>query len=232
MKRALAIRHVDFEDLGILAPLLRERGYEIRYFDATVDDFATLEASAPDLLVVLGGPISVYEDETYPFLADELAVLRRRLERGAPTLGVCLGAQLMACAMGAKVYSLGVKEIGFSALELSEAGRRSPLAAVGDTPVLHWHGDQFDVPAGAERLAGTHIGKNQVFELGANVLALQCHLEADLTRIERWLVGHACELGAAGIDPRQLRTRARQLADDLHRAGRAVFSVWLDGLKV
>jgi GMP synthase (glutamine-hydrolysing) len=180
--------------------------------------------------VVLGGPVSVYDEETYPFLTDEIAAVRRRLQRRVPTLGICLGAQMMASALGAKVYSIGEKEIGFGTLELTEAGLRSPLSLVGETPVLHWHGDQFDIPEGAERLAGTRICPNQAFAIDRYALALQFHLEADLTRIERWLVGHACELGLVGIDPRYLRSRAQMYAEDLHRAGTKVFTAWLDGL--
>ena len=134
----------------------------------------------------------------------------------------------MARALGARVYPLGVKEIGFGPLQLSKEGRESPLAALGDTPVLHWHGDQFDIPAGASRLAGTSIGQNQAFSLGSAVLGLQFHLEADTRSIERWLVGHACELAQAGIDPRTLRSQAEAVQERLADASDTVFRAWLD----
>jgi len=229
-KTLLALRHVHFEDLGILAPFFAERGYAIEYVDAPVSDLRSLDALSPDLLVVLGGPIGAFDEAIHPFLADELALVKTRLDAKAPILGICLGAQLMARALGAKVYSLGVKEIGYAPITLTATGETSPLAALGDTPVLHWHGDQFDIPAGAEHLARTSVGAHQAFSLGQHALGLQFHLEADAARIESWLVGHACELGAAGIDPVALRADAQRHQARLAQAAPAVVGHWLDGL--
>lgn len=231
MTSVIAIRHIHFEDLGTLEPLLRERGCDIRYVDATVEDLAALDARAPELLVLLGGPIGAFDDDTYPFLVDELDLVRRRLESRKPILGICLGAQLIARALGARVYSMGVKEIGFAALELTLEGWQSPLAALAGIPVLHWHGDQFDIPDGAVRLAGTAVGANQAFAAGRHVLGLQFHLEADTRQLERWLVGHASELAQAGIDPRTLRAQALEARTSaLAEAARAAVGAWLDGV--
>ncbi len=231
MKSVLAIRHIHFEDLGTLAPLLHERGYEVSYVDAAMDDLAALDPLQPDLLVALGGPIGAFDDSTYPFVTDELALIRERLEYRRPVLGICLGAQLMARALGARVYSMGVKEIGFSPLTFTDQGWQSPLAALGDTPVLHWHGDQFDIPASAVRLAGTSICPNQAFAVERHGLGLQFHLEADMRQIERWLVGHASELAQAGVDPRTVRAQAAEAqASPLANAARRTIGAWLDGL--
>ena len=119
---------------------------------------------------------------------------------------------------------------GFAPLTLTQEGQASPLVALGNVPVLHWHGDQFDIPPGALRLAGTDVCPNQAFSVGRHVLGLQCHLEADPRQIERWLVGHACELAQAGIDPRALRTQACALQTRLPQAAQAAFSRWLDGV--
>jgi GMP synthase (glutamine-hydrolysing) len=228
MKSAIAIRHVHFEDLGVLGPLLRERGYDVRYVDAPTEDLTAIDAAAPDLMVVLGGPIGAFDDGLYPFVADEAALCGRRLKALRPLIGICLGGQLIARALGARVASMGAKEIGFSPLTLTDDGRRSPLARIGDRPVLHWHGDQFDIPAGARRLASTEICANQAFAVGLQVLALQFHLEADEAGIERWLVGHASELGQAGVDPREIRRQARAFGADLAAAARDVIGQWLD----
>jgi len=229
-KSAVVIRHIHFEDLGTLAPVLQERGYRVHYVDPAVADLASVDAEAPDLLVVLGGPIGAFDDARYPFLAAELALIERRLAAARPLLGICLGAQLIARALGAGVAPMGVKEIGFGALELTAAGKGSALACLAGVPVLHWHGDRFEIPPGALHLAATPTCANQAFALGANVLGLQFHLEADGAQLERWLVGHASELAQAGIDPRSLREQARLAGMQLPAAAAAVFHAWLDGL--
>lgn len=228
-KSAIVIRHVHFEDLGTLEPVLQDRGYQVRYIDPMQEELAALDAAASDLMVVLGGPIGAFDEAAYPFLAAELDLVGRRLAAGRPLLGICLGAQLIARALGAGVAPMGVKEIGFGALTLTPEGEHSALAGLAATPVLHWHGDQFEIPAGAERLAGTPTCPNQAFALGAGVLGLQFHLEADTLRIEHWLVGHASELAQANIDPRTLRAEARQVQAALAAASGAVFHAWLDG---
>ena len=227
MKSAIAVRHVHFEDLGVLEPLLAERGYGVRYVDAATEDMAAIDANDDDLVVILGAPIGAFDEEVYPFLAAELDLTHRRLARGRPLLGVCLGGQIIARALGADVKPMGVKEIGFSALGLTEAGQASPLAGLGAAPVLHWHGDQFEIPAGAERLAFTDTCPNQAFSAGPAVLALQFHLEADPARIERWLVGHAAELAQAGLDPRALRRQAEVCGPALAKLAPAVIGAWL-----
>src|SRR5690606_33764442 len=124
--------------------------HEIRYVDAAVDDLTDPTIDDADLLVVLGGPVGVGDLETYPFLTQELELLRRRLARRAPTLGICLGAQLIAAALGAPVRSTGRKEIGYAALTLQGD---SVLRHLEGVPVLHWHGDEFAIPEGSTSLA-------------------------------------------------------------------------------
>ncbi|MDQ7969573.1 MAG: glutamine amidotransferase [Oxalicibacterium faecigallinarum] len=227
MKTVLAVRHVHFEDLGIFEPWLRARGYEICYIDPTIDNLDHLDVVAPDLMVVLGGPIGAFDDAIHPFVTQEMAMVKARLASGRAMLGICLGAQFMARALGARVYPMGVKEIGFSPLTLTAQGQQSPLALLNDVPVLHWHGDQFDIPAGADHLALTSVGKHQAFSVGSTVLGLQCHLEADTARIEQWLVGHASELSQAGIDPNALRAEAQRIGPQLQEVALKVFETWL-----
>ena len=229
-RTCLIVTHVAFEDAGQLAPLLTEHGYEIDYLQAGVDRFNATLVSAADLLLVLGGPIGVYEQERYPFLADEIVAIAARLAGDRPTLGICLGAQLMAAALGARVAPSGAKEIGWAPVTLTNAGAASPLAALGSTPVLHWHGDNCDLPAGCEVLAHTPQCPVQAFRRGSSQLALQFHLEVDATRFERWLIGHRTELTNDGLDPRDLRAQAASHAAATATVGRSVFSRWLDGV--
>jgi GMP synthase (glutamine-hydrolysing) len=228
MTRCIAIRHVAFEDAGLLAPLLVERGMTLRYIEAGVDAFDAADILATDLVVVLGGPIGVYEEERYPVLREEFAALRPRLAQKRPTLGICLGAQMIAKLLGAPVGPGPRKEIGWANVDLSDAGRGSVLAPLADVPVLHWHGDNAGLPDGAVSLASTPACPHQAFSVGDTILALQFHIEADPARIEQWLVGHAAELAAAGIDPADLRAQAREHGAATARAGRAIMSQWLD----
>ena len=151
--------------------------------------------------MVLGGPIGAYETDIYPFLKSEIDLIEYRLSRDLPTLGICLGSQLMAKALGSRVFAGPVKEIGWGGIALTRDGASSCLNPLGeaDARVLHWHGDSFDLPAGARRLASNAHYENQAFAYGRNALALQFHLEADPRQLEEWYVGHAVELAAAKV---------------------------------
>lgn len=230
VKRVVALRHVAFEDLGSFESVLHDAGYFIYYRNAG-RGVSDIDPVSPDLVVVLGGPIGVYEGAAYPFLDDERRLLAARLSAKRPTLGICLGAQLLASASGAKVYASGTKEIGFSPLTLTETGTKGALRHLTNVPVLHWHGDTFELPSGARLLASTSVCRNQAFSIGAHALALQFHPEADFPdHIEDWLVGHAAELAAARIDVRGLRARAVEVGPTLREAGRRMLQEWLDAL--
>jgi GMP synthase (glutamine-hydrolysing) len=232
MPNALAMTHVPFEDLGSLAAVLAERHYAVQTVDACTADLPELDPLAPDLLVILGGPVGVNETDRYPFLGEELQLIRRRLQARLPTLGICLGAQLMAAALGATVQvGRNGKEIGWAPLRAGAAAATCPALAELLAPgvqVLHWHGDTFDLPAGATHLAASARYVNQAFAVGRHALGLQFHPEVQAATLERWYVGHACELGAAQIDIPQLRAAAARHAPTLEEAARRFWRRWLD----
>lgn len=231
MKTAVVIRHVNFEDLGLLQPMLQARGYRVHYYEAGADEIWTIDSDAVDLLVVLGGPMGADQIDRYPFLVDEINLIHTRLSSRRPTLGICLGAQLIATAAGGSVWTMPSKEIGLAPVALSAAGLASCLAPLDSgAPVLHWHGDAILLPKEAVVLASTAQCRNQAFQIGSAVLGLQFHLEVDLLRIREWTQGHAGELAEAGIDPPPLEREADDHAVRLRGVGERVFAAWLDTL--
>ncbi len=227
---ARVITHVAFEDLGSFGQILRESGFELAYLNAASDDLDAVKPETDDLLVVLGGPISVNDVGEYPFLETEIGLLKKRLAADRPTLGICLGAQLIARALDAKVYPGQQKEIGWSPLQLSTAGSRSALRhLVGDgVSVLHWHGETFDLPPEAELLASTGLYENQAFAFG-RALALQFHPEVTARGLEQWFVGHIAEIHQTdGISVNQLREDTARFADTLQVRAYRFFTEWLE----
>jgi GMP synthase (glutamine-hydrolysing) len=226
--KTLALRHVPFEDLGLLAPLLAARRHTVRYVEVPTAELDSIDPLAPDLLVVLGGPIGVYENDRYPFLDREVEWLQARLAARRATLGICLGSQLIAKALGARVYPSGSKEIGWAPIELTTAGESSCLKHLATTPVLHWHGDTFDLPAGAVHLASTRVCRHQAFAVGEHALALQFHAEAAGRSLEAWFVGHACEIASTpGLDVAALRADTLRHSAALEEHGTACLREWL-----
>lgn len=230
MKLCLVLRHVHFEDLGVFAEPIRHGGYAIRYVDTPVEALDAEAALNADLLVVLGGPIGAGDAGRYPWLAVELADVSRRLAAKRPTLGICLGSQLMATALGAAVVTASEVEIGWSELVLSSNGRASSFAALSDVPVFHWHGDRFELPEGATSLASTALCPHQAFAVGRHALALQFHAEVDPALFEHWLVGNAAELVVLGVHPEALRAATRRYGAAAAIAAQAMIGTWLEGL--
>ena len=211
-------RHVPFEGLGLIRAPLEERGISIEFADLYRPG-----APLPDLtraagLIFMGGPMSA--NDALPYLRQELQLIAQAVERRLPVLCVCLGAQLIAKALGAKVYRNAVKEIGWFEIHFTEAAARDALfAGIGlAETVFHWHGETFDLPPGAECLAFSDTCRNQAFRAGAGVYGLQFHLEVTPAMIEDW-----CDRDAncGDIDPRQNAARLAALSS-------LVFGRWCD----
>ena len=234
MKRALVVRHTSFEGIAGFRLPVEAAGYAIERIDVSEARFESADFLAPDLLLTMGGPMGVYERATYPWIDGEIARLRERIARGLPTVGVCLGAQLISAAMGARVYPGPAKEVGFAPVTLSTAGAASPLRHLAGVPVLHWHGDTFDLPEGVELLASSALYPHQAYRRGDTLLALQSHPEmGEDPRFEDWLDGCDAYVAGAGTTPDALRAvhDAQGPAAVIKKgAGRAMIAEWLAAL--
>ena len=231
MKTALVVRHTPYEGIaGFRAPV-EAAGYAIERIDVTDSAFATTDFMSPELLVMMGGPMGVHEGASYPWIAHEIERLAERIAADRPTLGVCLGSQMIAAAMGAEVYPGHVREVGFAPLTITGAGLASPLRHLAGVPVLHWHGDTFDLPEGVELLASTPAYRRQAFRRGSNLLALQCHPEmGEDPRIDTWLEDEVY-IASAGMTVDLLRRDHANHGPAAVAAGRTMIVEWLDALE-
>lgn len=207
--RAVVIQHEEHEGPGLLAPALEAAGFQLlkRYRQVKRDDLSA------ELVVVLGGPMGVYESDQHPFLNDEVAFLIERLATDAPVLGICLGAQLMAAAAGAEVFpGKNGFEVGVGAVRWSAAAMSDPVIA-GVRPkstVAHWHGDTFKPVSGATLLASTDRYSQQAFRLGSSY-GFQFHLELSAEDLDQWFTINEESLGARGKKVSELRAELGKL---------------------
>jgi len=229
-RRALIIRHVPHEGIAGFRDPIEAAGYEVDRIDVADARFPSLDLTEPDLLIMMGGPMGVYEQELYPWIACQLRRLERRLDAGRPTLGVCFGAQMIAQALGGEVYAGPAKEVGFHPVSVREVAD-NPLRHIADTPVLHWHGDTFTLPSGVELLGSSHVYENQAFRRGGNILALQFHAEMGLDpRFGAWIEAWPESVTEAGGDEHSLRAAHDELGPAAVAAGQAMIAEWLEGL--
>lgn len=224
MRKLLVFQHSASEPLGVLDPLLRRSGFRIRYVNFAREPNATVDVSRYDGLVVLGGPMNVDQVERFPHLLTEMDVLKKALDLDLPVLGICLGAQLLAAALGATVRPNAVREIGWYPLETEEAARGDRLFRHfdGGQFVFQWHAYTFDLPPGAVHLAATSTCRHQAFRYGERAYGLQFHLEADEFLIRRWLAvpDYREEIECEGG-----RIRVAQVLRETHRHAAATASL-------
>lgn len=168
-------QHAPFEDLGSIRGWLDERGAEVSYTRFFAGEAIAVLAGF-DLLIAMGGPMSANDEADWPWLKDEKLALRDAIARDIRVLGVCLGAQLIASALGARVYPNAVKEIGWFPIQ-ALTGSEASFGFPSECTVFHWHGETFDLPEGATPLARSAACKHQAFQLKRNVIGLQFHLE-------------------------------------------------------
>ena len=230
MKKVHVIRHLAFEDLGNIQPVLDQIGAEVSYIEAGQDPINETVNDC-DLLVILGGPIGVYEDEEYPFIGDELTLIQNRVKAKKPLLGICLGAQLIARAMGSKVYPGHQKEIGWGRLTFNSEVDNNPLALLGEQAILHWHGDTFELPSVATLLASNENYPNQAFAIENFCLAVQFHPEVTVAGMERWFIGHTGEIAATeNVSVKALRQDTAEIGQALQPVAQKIWASWFEQL--
>ncbi|HOW27486.1 MAG TPA: type 1 glutamine amidotransferase [Elusimicrobiota bacterium] len=231
MDEVIVFQHVLHEHAGTLSAVLRRQGFRLRTVDVwkKIPPLSRLSRAAG--LVVMGGPMSVYESHRYPYLRREMEVIRHFIRKGKPVLGICLGSQLIAGALGARVYPNRVREIGWVAVRSTPEGRRDPVCGEMPTPsrVFQWHQDTFDLPRQAVLLVTGDDCRHQAFRVGKTVYGFQFHPEMDATMIRDWIQssdGRREISGCPGNSPERILRDTRRSLSGMKRWGRRLFNAF------
>ena len=232
MSRVLVFQHVAAEPLGTLDPLIRARGHRIRFVNFEREPDAQPNVDRYQGLVVLGGPMNVSDQTSRPHLITELRCIERMLEQGKPVLGICLGSQLLAHALGAPIRRHAVDEIGWYRWQpTTHANGDAVLAVLPEhAPIFQWHSCTFEIPRSAVHLGRTDSCENQAFRFGDNAYGFQFHLEMDRPLIRRWLGNpdYRRELERAGINGEQILTDTELHIASMQASAAEVFNRFLD----
>ena len=229
MSKIIVFQHVAYEILGTLDPLLRSSGFRIKYVNFERNPNARPNIDNYDGLIILGGPMNVDQVREYPNLLTEIELIKRAFENKMPVLGICLGSQLLAKALGADVKKNKKLEIGWYDVKPNNNGIQDSLISnfTGTEKIFQWHGDTFDMPEGAVLLASSPSCRNQAFRYGNNVYGFQFHLEVDRRLIERWLRVPAnmkvIEQSNGEVNPQKIGEDTPKYIDRLISLSNAVF---------
>jgi len=232
--KVLAIRHVPREGAGTIETFLAKHGVGLDYWDISQDSSRRIEECEYAAFVSLGGPMGVYEENRYPFIRKELNFLEELVRHKKPILGICLGAQLLAKTLGARVVKGPWKEIGWYDIQASEGGIEDTVfvsllqngsGAERHMKVFHWHGDTFELPKGAIKLAKSPLFQNQAFRYDKYVYAFQFHVEMTEDMIQEWICAGADELVGARnyIDPESILAETPFFIDELHKRAERLY---------
>ena len=230
----MVFQHAAYEPLGTLDPLIRTRRHKIRYVNFCRSPLTEPSLDGYDALIILGGPMNIGEEDRYPHLNTEKRVIQQAIQARIPILGICLGAQLIAAAAGARVYPASQTEIGWYPMRLTAQGQTDKLAKLFSTQqdIFQWHQFTFDLPANAIPLLIGEQVVNQAFKLNDNIYGFQFHLEADLSLINRWLElpAHQAELGLDKAKQRinQIWLESEQQMERSLALSKTIFGAFLD----
>jgi GMP synthase (glutamine-hydrolysing) len=232
--KILVFQHVPYEPLGTLDPLLKNAGFRIRYVNFGRDPGQRPSLDKYAALIVLGGPMNSHQIDTYPNLIIEVDVIREAVASGMSVLGICLGAQLLAKALGGEVARNPEREIGWHDVTLTEFGETDPVLAkfASTESVFQWHEDGISLPEDAVHLASSPASTVQAFRYGEHAYGFQFHLEVDEALIERWLTvpdhQSVLEEESGKVDPRLIRMQTAESISGLQELSRQTFSRWVD----
>jgi len=228
MSKIWVLQHTACETLGTIADALEAEALAWQYVRVFEGKAVPAEIGDAGGLIVMGGPMGVYEQDRYPHLKDELRLIESALEAGKPVLGVCLGSQLLAAALGAPVTKGVRKEIGWYPVRLAEAAAEDRLwsGAPHEFMAMHWHGDVFALPPGAVGLASSELTRYQAFRYGKYAYGLLFHLEMTAAMIEEMADAFGDELGEAGGEPSRLAAQSAVYGARLEEIGASVFGQW------
>jgi GMP synthase (glutamine-hydrolysing) len=229
VSRVRILLHAEAETPGLIADVLDRRGIEMETVRGYAGEPVPTAMDGHDALVVMGGPMGVYEQDRLPFLRDEIDLIRDALRARKPVLGVCLGSELLAAALGAKVAPAR-KEIGWYPVTLTDAAADDPLWRGVDRSigVFHWHGDAFELPPGAVSLASSEATPCQAFRHGRAAYGFLFHMEMDERMVGDMVRDFGDELREARADAGRILSRAPNAVREMSRIGNVVFDRWVD----
>ncbi|MGR3220260.1 MAG: type 1 glutamine amidotransferase [Candidatus Anammoxibacter sp.] len=227
----LFIKHIDIEGPGTLGEFLDEKGVPYEIVDVSNGNALPSSTSQYRAIVILGGPMNVYEEDKYPFLKAEDLLIKAAIIDETPMLGLCLGAQLIAKAAGAKVGTAIEKEIGWFKVKLTDNGINDPLfeGLSNEINVFQWHGDAFDIPANGIHLGSSKSCANQAFKYNSNVYGLQFHLEVTIDMVREWLDAYSDEIASMGnrVNREEIIEQAAEFAESYNAQARIFYENFL-----
>lgn len=233
MKAALILTHERHEGPGQFGEILGARGFGCRTIFTPRESVNEFDPLAPDLVLVMGGPMGVYEEDIYPFLKEEKKFLAKRAKADKPMMGICLGAQLLAAALGEEVFKgKAGHEIGWNKLKIHNPAHAVRHLGGDKTDMFHWHGDTFNLPKGAELLASSSMYETQVFGFGSKVLGIQCHPEVTPAQADEWADVMGAEIRFSKIvgSAEELRAQNAQNIDKMNTQAKIFFEEWLESV--
>ena len=236
--KILVFQHVPYEPLGTLDPLLKEAGFRIRYVNFGREPESRPSLDGYEALIVLGGPMNSDQINSYPNLLIEVEIIREAVKRDISVLGICLGAQLLAKALGGEVSRNEAREIGWHDVELTEQGAADPVLSTFSEVqrVFQWHEDGISLPPECVHLAASNASNVQAFRFGEHAYGFQFHLEVNQSLIERWLTVPANQATlkdeVGRVDPDDIRRQSLDSIDALEALSRATFSRWIERFEI